>query len=408
MFIRLRKAVMKIPSEITLTNDAVTLVPMTIDYVQEFYDAGQDDAVWRWAPPHQCQSIETARQWVEQGLSEVAKGHQVMFGIIDNASGRFVGSTRYCSIDIVNSGIEIGFTFIHPEFQRSHINSNAKLLLLTHAFEELGAIRVQLRTHEQNQKSRNAISRLGTTFEGILRNHRLLSTGEYRNTALFSLLSDEWLQAKTQLINRIIDGASEVAVKKLTIDDGVIDLMREFPLAQIIISNCDALSDQIIYLPLRFDAIHGTLTGHLSVSNKLLPLLTHEAKVTVIFQGDDAYISPLQHEKIRVPTWIYRRVHISGSCKLLLPEYNKQELDLQVQEYENGQWLIDEQPAVMINNMLQNIRCFEITIKKLDKHFKMEDNKPIKVRESIAERLMANGQLSLAAAHLGSDKLFIK
>ena len=194
---------MKQPTAMTLANEIVTLRPMSMNDVQNFYEAGKHNEIWRWAPPHQCVSVETASQWVSHSLKQVEKGEQVMFAIIDNASGVFVGSTRYCSIDTENSAIEIGFTFINEKFQRSHINSNSKLLLLTHAFEILGAVRVQLRTHEKNQKSRNAISRLGATFEGILRSHRLLSTGDYRNTALFSLLNDEWPDAKVNLQNKI-------------------------------------------------------------------------------------------------------------------------------------------------------------------------------------------------------------
>ena len=89
--------------------------------------------------PINANQLRSLEQWVKESLVQVAKGEQVMFGIIDNASGQFVGSTRYCSIDIENSAIEIGFTFINPKFQRSHINSNSKLLLLTHAFETLDA-----------------------------------------------------------------------------------------------------------------------------------------------------------------------------------------------------------------------------------------------------------------------------
>lgn len=402
---------MKQPMPITLSNDVVTLIPMTMERAQDFYHAGKDKDIWRWTPPHQCTSLESAKQWIAQSLAQVSKGEQVMFGIIDNSSGEFVGSTRYCSIDIENSGLEIGFTFINQRFQRSHINSNAKLLLFTHAFEELGAVRVQLRTHEHNKKSRNAISRLGTTFEGILRSHRLLSTGEYRNTALFSLLSDEWPEAKINLQEKIDQNldkerSNTCQTKTLhsVLSNEVISLIKERSLAQIIIESSGDLHDHIIYLPLRLkEAASGVLTGHMSINNKVAHLLEHGAKVTVVFDGDDAYISPLLHEKIKVPTWNYRRVHISGQFHFLSMAENKQQVTLQVADYELGQWSVDDQPVKLIESMLANIRCFEISIERVDEIFKLGAEKPMGVRKSIADKLISNGQLSLAAAHLSDD-----
>jgi len=394
---------MKQPQPITLSNDMVTLIPMTMDYVEDFYKAGIDDIVWKWVPPHKCATIETAKEWVAYSLEQVAKGEQVMFGIIDNASGQFVGSTRYCTIDVENSGIEIGYTFVNPQFQRSNINSNAKLLLLTHAFETLGAVRVQLRTHEKNQKSRNAISRLGLKFEGILRHHRLLSTGEYRDTALFSLLRSEWPQAKSNLEDKIAMRNQGAKPEAVLLSSDVISMIEEFPLAQIIIASNDNLHDQMIYLPLRLDKQNQVLTGHMSVNNKLAWLLENSPKVTVVFQGDDAYVSPLVHEKQVVPTWNYRRMHVSGQFKFLLLTENRESVAQQVRDFEGEQWTMDAQPEQLMNHMLANIRCFEIAIERLDMHSKLSAKKPKIVREAIAETLMNNGQHSLAKAHINAD-----
>lgn len=402
---------MKQPMPITLSNDAVTLIPIIMEHAQDFYEAGKEDSIWRWAPPHRCASLDSAKQWIAESLIQVEKGNQVIFGIIDNMSGEFVGSTRYCSIDIENSSVEIGFTFINQRFQRSHVNTNSKLLLFTHVFEELGAVRVQLRTHENNKKSRNAINRLGTTFEGILRSHRLLSTGEYRNTALFSLLSDEWPEAKIKLQVKIahhLDNKASATIQTVTLQprlsDEVISIIKERSLAQIIIENSGDLHDHIIYLPLRLeDAASGLLTGHMSINNKVVELLENGAKVTVVFQGDDAYISPLLHEKIKVPTWNYRRVHLSGQLRLLSMPENKQKVRAQVEDYELGQWSVDDQPVTLINRMLESIRCFDINIDRVDEEFKLGLKKPLDVRKSIADHLISNGQLSLAAAHLPND-----
>jgi len=320
-----------------------------------------------------------------------------------------VGSTRYCRIDIENSAIEIGFTFISTESQRSHINSNSKLLLLTHAFEKLDVIRVQLRTHEKNQKSRNAISRLGATFEGILRSHRLLSTGEYRNTALFSLLKSEWPKAKTNLQNKMAKYSNQSLMTQEKSsnekpDAQVISIIKEYPLAQVIIASNDNIHDQIIYLPLRLDQEKNVLTGHLFIRNKLARLLENGGTVTLVFQGDDVYISPLLHEKIRVPTWNYRRVHVSGQFHFLSPEQNKEQVRLQVEDLEAENWSMDSQPEQMIQGMLANIRCFEISIERIDKIFKLDQQKPLAVREAIANQLIAENKQSLANAHLAGNK----
>ena len=138
--------------------------------------------------------------------------------------------------------------------------------------------------HEKNQKSRNAISRLGATFEGILRNHRLLSTGEYRNTALFSLLNDEWPQAKLRLqesVNRYSDLTKGVQEKHQLpqVDDETASIIKEYSLAQIIIASNDNLHDQIIYLPLRLDRKNNVLTGHLFNKNKIFRLNTPSSDV---------------------------------------------------------------------------------------------------------------------------------
>ena len=156
----------------------------------------------------------------------------------------------------------------------------------------------------------------------------------------------------------------------------------------MIIASNDNLHDQIIYLPLRLDSEKNVLTGHLFIRNKVAWLLENGATVTLVFQGDDVYISPLLHEKIRVPTWNYRRVHISGQFNFLSPEQNKEQVRLQVEELEEDNWSMDSQPEQMIQGMLANIRCFEISIERVDKIFKLDQQKPFVVREAIAQELI--------------------
>jgi len=187
------------PKPIMLSTDKVTLRPLTTEHLAAFYRAGSFPEIWRWSLPDKCTSIETTTAWLEYSQTMTNKGEHVPFAIFDNASGELVGSTRYCSIKREDRNIEIGFTFITPKFQRSHINTHTKYCLLKHAFEDLNAIRVEFKTHVDNTKSRNAIGRLGAQFEGILRNQRILSDGSFRNTAIFSIIDVEWSNIKNKL-----------------------------------------------------------------------------------------------------------------------------------------------------------------------------------------------------------------
>ena len=191
------------PQPITLSTDRVTLYPLSISHLEAFYQAGAFPEIWRWSLPDKCTSLATAKDWLAYSQTMSDNGEHVPFAIFDNASGEFVGSTRYCSIKYEDRNLEIGFTFITPKFQRSYINTHAKYCLLKHAFEDLNAIRVEFKTHENNEKSRNAIARLGAQFEGILRNQRILSDGTFRNTAIFSITDQEWPSIKANLTTKI-------------------------------------------------------------------------------------------------------------------------------------------------------------------------------------------------------------
>lgn len=139
-----------------------------------------------------------------QSIDQQRLGNHIPFVIIDRESKKIIGSTRYCSIRTSDRGIEIGSTFITPEYQRSHVNTHTKFLLLEHAFETLGSVRVEFKTHENNDKSRNAIQRIGAVFEGVLRNLRILPDGSLRNTAIFSITEQEWPRVKKSLQDKIL------------------------------------------------------------------------------------------------------------------------------------------------------------------------------------------------------------
>jgi RimJ/RimL family protein N-acetyltransferase len=187
------------PQSITLKARDITLKPLTIEDIEGFYCAGNHQHLWKWVVPNPCETIETTEAWIHNALSGQLLGHQLPFVIIDDHSQTIVGSTRYCSIRRDDRNIEIGHTFISPQFQRTYVNTQAKFLLLQHAFEVLKAIRVEIKTHEHNQQSHNAILRIGAKFEGILRNSRILPDGSFRNTAIFSITEQEWPQVKADL-----------------------------------------------------------------------------------------------------------------------------------------------------------------------------------------------------------------
>ncbi|MEW6990972.1 GNAT family N-acetyltransferase [Colwelliaceae bacterium 6441] len=191
------------PQPIILSTDKVILRPLSIEHLEGFYQAGSFPDIWRWSLPDKCTSLSVTKSWIEYSQQMTNKGEHVAFAIFDKASDELVGSTRYCSIKREDRNIEIGFTFITPKYQRSYVNTHAKYCLLKHAFEDLNAIRVEFKTHEKNEKSRNAIGRLGASFEGVLRNQRILSDGTFRDTAIFSIIDNEWAVVKQKLKNKM-------------------------------------------------------------------------------------------------------------------------------------------------------------------------------------------------------------
>ena len=190
---------------ITLETNLIKLVPMNLQHLSAFCLAGNYPQVWQHMPMNRCQNHEIAKPWMQEAIDEMTKGLQLAFVIInkggDKRTDTVIGSTRLFRYNQQEKSIELGHTFITPEFQRSYVNSHAKYLLLRHAFEQLNMTRVEICTHENNDKSRNAIARIGGQFEGILRKNRRAPNGDYRNTALYSIIDDEWSQVKSNLVN---------------------------------------------------------------------------------------------------------------------------------------------------------------------------------------------------------------
>ncbi|MDT0604865.1 GNAT family N-acetyltransferase [Thalassotalea castellviae] len=192
------------PKPTILSTNKVELRPLSVDHLTSFYQAGAFPEIWRWSLPDKCASLQVAKKWLTYSEVMMKKGEHIAYAIFDKASGELVGSTRFCSIKPEDRNIEIGFTFITPKYQQTYVNTHAKFCLLKHAFEQLHAIRVEFKTHEHNEKSRSAITRLGAKFEGILRHQRILSDGSFRNTAIFSIIDKEWPKVKQTLESKMI------------------------------------------------------------------------------------------------------------------------------------------------------------------------------------------------------------
>jgi RimJ/RimL family protein N-acetyltransferase len=184
---------------ITLEGATVRLEPLTLGHIPALAAVGLDSELWRWVPTVMVTASDM-RAYVAEALDEQRRGLSLPFAIVDRASGRVIGSTRFANIDVPNRRVEIGWTWLAREFQRTRANTEAKLLLLTHAFETLGAIRVELKTDALNAQSRNAILRLGAVQEGIFRKHKIIPhQGRVRDTVYFSILDTEWPAVKSRL-----------------------------------------------------------------------------------------------------------------------------------------------------------------------------------------------------------------
>lgn len=185
---------------VTLETSLLKLVPMTLAHLNGYCLAGNYPQVWQHMPINRCQSHDIAKSWMEEAIDEMEQGQQLAFITIDKKTEAIIGSTRLFRLNEKDHSIELGHTFITPDFQRSYVNSHAKFLMLQHAFETLKMVRVEICTHENNQQSRTAIGRIGGHFEGVLRKHRRTPNGQYRNTALFSIIDEEWPRVKQQLL----------------------------------------------------------------------------------------------------------------------------------------------------------------------------------------------------------------
>jgi RimJ/RimL family protein N-acetyltransferase len=195
----------KTPAPTVLQGQYVRLEPLTFDHIPDLFAAGgNDDEVWRWLGAPTPRSEDELRAVAATILDR--PDEFVAFAVIRLATGKAVGWTTYHDAVPVDERLEIGWTWYGRAVWRSAVNTEAKLLLLTHAYEDLGMGRVQWKTDHLNTRSQNAIARLGAQCEGTLRRHRLRPDGTWRSSVYFSLLVDEWPEAKARLAARLVKG----------------------------------------------------------------------------------------------------------------------------------------------------------------------------------------------------------
>ena len=187
------------PAPIVLKGENARLEPLDVKHAAELFAIGQDEKIWRYLLRSKLESVADAQDFIEDALRMAATGSQLPFAIIDQKNNQVAGSTRYLDIRPNDRAIEIGSTWLGREFQRTAINTECKYLLLRHAFEDLGAVRVTLKTDGRNEQSQRAIERLGAVREGVLRKHMALWDGYIRDTVYYSVLDSEWPEIKQRL-----------------------------------------------------------------------------------------------------------------------------------------------------------------------------------------------------------------
>ena len=187
---------------VTLEDSRVRLEPLAEAHLPDLTEQAADPEIWRWITglPMDPTSL---RRWLDAALASAANGTEVPLATIDAVTGRAIGSTRFMSIAPEHRRLEIGGTWLGIDHQRSGANRAVKLLQLKHAFDVLGAIRVEFKTHARNERSRAALLGIGATFEGVHRHHMILADGSLRDSAYYGVLADDWPTVRLRLEERI-------------------------------------------------------------------------------------------------------------------------------------------------------------------------------------------------------------
>lgn len=187
---------------VPLRGDRVELEPLELAHADGLWEAAQAPEIWAWLA-HIGESRECFDRWMEVSLAAMAEGREGVFAIRDRRAGRLVGSSRYMAVRPPDRVVEIGWTWFNPSVWRSGVNIETKLLMLAHAFETLGCVRVELKTDARNERSRAAIAALPAQFEGVLRNHMIVPDVGLRDSAYYSVIDSEWPAVRANLERRL-------------------------------------------------------------------------------------------------------------------------------------------------------------------------------------------------------------
>ena len=189
-----------LPDPITLTGHWVTLEPLAERHAADLFAVAQDEDIWRYLAPPMPRTLAHMQSWLADALATRARGEMLPFAVVWSETGRAMGSTRYMDYSAPDRHVEIGWTWYGRDYWRTPVNTECKYLLLRHAFERLGCIRVQLKTDLRNERSQRAIGRLGAVREGVLRKAVVIAKdGHQRWSVYYSILDDEWPAVKRRL-----------------------------------------------------------------------------------------------------------------------------------------------------------------------------------------------------------------
>jgi RimJ/RimL family protein N-acetyltransferase len=187
----------------TLTGSIVRLEPLAREHETGLWEASRDARTWRWLSIQQPQTRAELRDYLEAALANAAAGTEIPFATVRREDARVLGGTRFLALRPEHRSVEIGWTWLAPDAWGTGANVEAKLLMLEHAFEQLGCLRVELKTDALNDRSRGAMEALPAQFEGIHRKHMLVRGGERRDSAWYSVLDDEWPSVRANLLRRL-------------------------------------------------------------------------------------------------------------------------------------------------------------------------------------------------------------
>lgn len=193
---------------VSLQGDHVRLEPLELDHLDGLWDVAREPALWRWIP-YPIRTKDDLRDYIQTALDGRAAGTTLPFATIERSTGRPIGSSRFGNVVAADYRVEIGWTWVGIQWQRSAVNSEAKLLMLDHAFGTWRCHRVEFKTDSLNDQSRAGLLGIGARFEGIFRNHMVTQTGRLRHSAWYSITDDEWPEVRRQLVARIAAGGRE-------------------------------------------------------------------------------------------------------------------------------------------------------------------------------------------------------